>query len=296
MRKLIVLWSLLLIANLLHAAAPKLPPEKELKTLVLDSLSAFNKAVQQKDFSQFHKERLSPQLREQVPLDKFSKSFQVFIDQKHDISDIAKSDPVFDEPPKIDDEGVLILKGHYDIRPNNVTFSLKYISESASWKILGINIEAGPTREPAAEVPPDKNLKKLVLDSLLSFDQAVRTKDFNKFHGEISKTWQQQISPDDLLKTFKSFVDQKAHIAGIADVDPEFTKPPAVDEEGRLIVAGSYPTQPKTVFFQLKYLTESGKWKLIGLNVRLDDSEKAEKKTSDEEDDDGSDDEGWDKD
>ena len=71
---------------------------------VFDSLFAFNKAVQEKSFAQFHEERLSPMFRKQFPLDKFTATFQPFIDKGYDISNIAKFEPVFDIPPAIDSD------------------------------------------------------------------------------------------------------------------------------------------------------------------------------------------------
>ena len=38
----------------------------KLKALVSDTLSAFNKAVQEKNFAKFHEQRLSPQFREEL--------------------------------------------------------------------------------------------------------------------------------------------------------------------------------------------------------------------------------------
>src|SRR4029077_8595775 len=93
MRKLLIL-SLLFAPLVLHGATPKLPPDKELKALAFDSLFAFNKAVQEKSFAKFHEERLSSQFREQYPLEKFTGTFQAFIDKGYDISNIAKSEPV----------------------------------------------------------------------------------------------------------------------------------------------------------------------------------------------------------
>src|SRR5688572_9634988 len=141
MRKLLVL-SLLLLPFVLQAQTSKLPPEKELRALVFDSLFAFNKAVQKKDFAEFHEQRLSPQFRKQFPLAKFTAAFQVFIDKGYDISNIANSEAVIDVPPAIDNEGLLVLKGHYPTRPNKVTFKLTYINESSAWKLLGINVQA----------------------------------------------------------------------------------------------------------------------------------------------------------
>src|SRR6202171_5599296 len=137
MRKLLIL-SLLLLPLVIHGETPKLPSDKELRALVFDSLFAFNKAVQEKSFAQFHEERLSPQFRKQFPLEKFTAAFQVFIDKGYDISNIAKFEPVFDTPPAIDSDGLLVLKGHYPTRPNKVTFKLTYTHEASAWQLPGI--------------------------------------------------------------------------------------------------------------------------------------------------------------
>ncbi len=84
MRKLLLL-PLLLLPILLHGATPSVPSDKELKALVFDSLFAFNQAVQKKDFTQFHEERLSSPFRKQFPLAKFTAAFQVFIDKGYDL-------------------------------------------------------------------------------------------------------------------------------------------------------------------------------------------------------------------
>src|SRR4051794_34914883 len=131
---------LLLFAVTLNAATPALPPEKEAKAFVSDSLLAFTKAAQQKDFTQFHKDRLASVFREQIPLEKFTEAFKPLTEKSNDISGISGFDPVFDVPPAIDDKGVLVLKGHYDTQPSQVVFSLKAINESSTWKLVGIDV------------------------------------------------------------------------------------------------------------------------------------------------------------
>src|SRR5947207_2315977 len=157
MRKLLIL-SFLLLPLVLHGETPKLPKDKELKALVSDTLSAFNKAVQEKNFAKFHEQRLSPQFREEFPLEKFTAAFQVFIDKDYDISNIAQSEPVFDVPPAINSDGFLVLKGHYPTRPNKVTFELIYAYASPAWKLMSINVEATPVIENTGKVPADKEL------------------------------------------------------------------------------------------------------------------------------------------
>gem|GEM_PF-634647 len=294
MRKLLIL-SLLLFPIALQAETPKLPKDKELKALVFDSLFAFNKGVQEKSFAQFHSDRLSPLFQKQFPLDKFTELFQAFIDKGYDISNIAKSEPVFDEPPAINSDGLLVLKGHYSTRPNKVTFKLTYIYESSVWKLFGVNVQVVPV-ENTASVPADKELKKLALDSLLLFNVAIQTRSFDDFHDKIAKLWQKEITPEKLLESFQSFIDKKINIALIVKEEPAFAEPPATNEDGFLVLKGSYPTRPSKVNFELKYTSEDDNWKLVGINVQVkpaadDATKKGKNKKADDDDEDDDDDE-----
>ena len=290
MRKLLIL-SLLLLPLALHGATPQMPPEKELKALVFDSLFAFNKAVQDKSFAKFHQDRLSPQFQKQFPLEKFTAIFQAFIDKGYDISSIAKSEPIFDAPPAMDSDGLLVLKGHYPTKPNKVTFKLTYSYEASAWKIMGINVQAAPSVENTGEVPTDREVKKLALDSLLLFNVAIQTRSFDKFYTKIATLWQKEITPEELLRIFHSFVDQNMNIALIAKEQPDFDAAPTVNADGILVLKGSYPTQPNNVFFELKYVFEDESWKLVGINVQVKPGSDAppkkgkEKKAKDEEED-----------
>jgi len=289
MRKLLLL-SLLFIPLVLHGEIPTLPKNKELKALAFDSLFAFNKAVQEKSFAHFHEERLSSLFRKQFPLEKFTAAFQVFIDKGYDISNIAKSEPVFDIPPAIDSDGLLVLQGHYPTRPNKVTFKLTYVYESSAWKLLGINVQAIPFVENAGKVPTDKELKKLALDSLLLFNVAIQTKSFEDFYGHTAKLWQKEVTPEKLLEIFQSFIDKKINIALIVKAEPAFEGTPAVNEDGFLVIKGSYPTQPSKVFFELKYVYEDESWKLVAINVQVKPTaDKADKKGKEKKSDDDDD-------
>jgi hypothetical protein len=287
MRKLLIL-SLLLLPLVLQGETPKLPKDKELKALVSATLSAFNKAVQEKNFARFHEEWLSPQLQKEFTLVKFTAAFQVFIDKGYDLSNIAQSEPVFDVPPAIDSDGLLVLQGHYPTKPNKVTFKLTYVYESSAWKLMGINVQAIP--ENAGKVPTSRELKKLTLDSLLLFNEAIQTETFEDFYSHIAKLWQKQITSEKLLETFQPFIDQRIDIASIAKQEPAFEGTPAINEDGLLVLNGSYPTQPK-VSFELKYVYEDDGWKLFGINVEVKPSEnkagkKAKEKKEKSEDDD----------
>ena len=289
MRKLLIL-SLLLLRLVLHGETPKLPKDKELKALVLDTLTAFNKAVQEKNFAKFHEERLSSQFSKQVPLEKFTAAFQEFIDKGYDISNIAQSEPAFDVPPAINSDRLLVLKGHYPTRPNKVSFELIYAYESSAWKLMSIDVQATPFVE-NGKTPTNKELKKLALDSLLLFNEAIQTESFEDFYNQTAKIWQNQVTPEKLMEAFQSFIDGKLDLAPIAKLEPAFDGKPAVNEDGVLVIKGSYLTQPNAVFFELKYVSEDDGWKLVAIHLNVKppadkaDKKGKEKKEKSEEDD-----------
>jgi hypothetical protein len=285
MRKTLLI-SLLLISLGLYAEAQKVPPEKELKTMVRDSLLAFNDAVQEKSFAGFYKHELATMFRDQMPIEKFSAAFQPFLEQGYDISEIKKSEPVFDAPAAVDSNGVLAVAGSYPTRPNKVTFKLKYIQDKSAWKLLGINVQVLPFVENTGSVPSDAEAKRLALDSLLAFNKALEAKSFDSFYDQIAKLWQAQTTSAKLKEIFQPFIVQKADIAGIAEVEPVFDSKPAINEDNFLVLKGSYPTQPSKVFFELKYVYEEGNWKLVGVNVNVKTSaDKALKKPESDDDD-----------
>ncbi len=103
--------------------------------------------------------------------------------------------------------------------------------------------------------------------SILAFNEAVQTKDFTAFHGQISKLWQDQITPAKLKAVFQSFIEKGIDVSKISDVDPVFSEPAKIDGDGVLILQGHYPTAPSEVQFRLKYVSEKGDWKLVGIKL-----------------------------
>ncbi len=279
MRAILVL-SLLFFPFALLGETPKLPPEKELKALTLNTLLAFNKAVQEKSFAGFYKDQTSSILREQVSADKFSAAMQEFIEKKFDIAGISKVEAVFEEKPTVDGNGVVTLKGNYPAEPNTVRFRLRYLYEKSAWKLLFIDVGATPV---AVKVPGDKELKALVRASLLEFNKALQEENFDDFYSEISTVWQEQTTAEKLQEAFQTIIDQKINVGAIVQKLPlSFAGQPAVNSDGVLVVKGSYPTKPSKFSFLLKYIHQETDWKLIGFNIDIDKDPDAASKTDDD--------------
>jgi hypothetical protein len=85
--------------------------------------------------------RISRPFRDQFPPDKLRAVFKDLV-EKHAVFDAIVANPVIpDEDAKIDDKGVLRLKGHFDTTPKKVKYQLGFIPSDGQWKLSGITID-----------------------------------------------------------------------------------------------------------------------------------------------------------
>jgi hypothetical protein len=152
-----------------------------------------------------------------------------------------------------------------------IPLTVDLVKEANGWKVIYVSASrAGVTTEQAGKaLPSEEATKRLTLDSLLAFNQAVQTNDFALFHGQISRLWQEQITPEKLAQTFADFVNKQIDISGIKGVDPILTEAPTINSDGLLILEGYYPMRPSRVTFRLKYIYEHPAWKLFGIKVNV---------------------------
>jgi hypothetical protein len=116
-----------------------MPEEKEIKRMTDEALMMFHSAIKQKSFEDFY-EWTSQAWQDQLTLAKLQRAFQPFIDMNIDLSGVQKESPIFDVPPVITTEGLLVLEGHYPTKPNETAFLLKFIYESPRWRIFGMSV------------------------------------------------------------------------------------------------------------------------------------------------------------
>ena len=122
----------------------------------------------------------------------------------------------------------------------------------------------------AAEVPSKKELRTMAEDTFQSFGRALKAKDFTEFYEETAKMWQKQTTAADLKKSFTPLLNDKIDLLGAVEgKDPLLTPPAKINSDGVLLVEGYYPTAPNKIYFTLKYLQEEEEWKLIGINVKI---------------------------
>jgi len=119
-----------------------------------------------------------------------------------------------------------------------------------------------------SKMPTERGLEILVKSSLLSFNDANVTGNYAVFHAKLSKPFRQKFSPEQLKAIFKEFAEKDIDIDIIAAMKPAYDPAPVIDGDGRLIIKGSFPTEPARVVFELDFIPSDAEWKLIGINVK----------------------------
>ena len=120
------------------------------------------------------------------------------------------------------------------------------------------------------KVPSERALEALVKATLLSFNDAAVTGNYAVFHAKLSKPFREQYPPERLERTFRDFSKKHVDFDIVAALKPGYDPAPRVDDNGRLLVKGWFPTEPMRVYFNLEFIPSDGEWKLIAINVKID--------------------------
>jgi hypothetical protein len=121
------------------------------------------------------------------------------------------------------------------------------------------------------KVPSERALEALVKTTLLTFNDANVTGNYEVFHAKLSKPFREQFPVERLARRFQEFNKKHVDFDVIAALKPSYDPAPKVDDEGRLQVKGHFPTEPLRVNFDLAFIPSDGEWKLISINVKIDD-------------------------
>lgn len=120
------------------------------------------------------------------------------------------------------------------------------------------------------KVPAEAEINSLTGETMEQFNSALQSGDFADFHKNISKAWQKQITPEKLEQSFAQFIEKKIDLTPKTGAKPTYSPKPTIDQNGMLVVNGTYPTaQGGNAQFNLTYIKEGGEWKLAGIRVNV---------------------------
>lgn len=123
---------------------------------------------------------------------------------------------------------------------------------------------AAPSR--AQDLPDASVQEALIKESLITFNDAILTGNFEVLHAKTATPFQQKFSTDDLAEMFKGFVAEEISIAPVAGMDFVEDAPGKLDN-GVLTLAGHFETTPLQVTYTLDFVVEENRWRIIGLDV-----------------------------
>lgn len=152
----------------------------------------------------------------------------------------------------------------------NIPMEISLVREHGAWKILSMRKpEAGILSPDGQQPPATAEQSRLVKETTKSFADAVKRKDFTRFHQGIALLWQKQITAPQLAAAFKVFTDQDADLTVLESMEPRI-QTAKFDEQGAFTLEGIYATQPSTVSFRYRFVYQGVDWKLVGVNVKAE--------------------------
>ncbi|MEA3209024.1 MAG: hypothetical protein QOE70_2081 [Chthoniobacter sp.] len=190
------------------------------------------------------------------------------------------------EPPEIKDREAKIRVEVSTRTGERIPFTVTLLNESGAWRIYSMRLrgDAGGRSQNrfslvgkgsafsdslSRPVPEERDLRRLVTDTLLTFDAAIQQRSFTDFYETVSEAWQKQLTLGQLERAFQPFIENNVRLGGVRDAEMALDGPPSINTDGVLVVNGHFPTAPYKTFFSLKYVYELPRWKLFGIDVNL---------------------------
>jgi hypothetical protein len=138
----------------------------------------------------------------------------------------------------------------------------------ARWLVIGTALLMTAGAMAQNKLPTERGMEVLVKSSLLTFNDANVTGNYTVLHAKLSRPFRQQYSPERLKRVFREFAEKDIDLSIIAAMKPTYDPPPEIDDAGKLLVRGYFPTEPARVIFDLDFIPSDGEWKLVGINVK----------------------------
>src|SRR5882757_9519446 len=121
------------------AQALDMPSPSVQEVLVKSILVTLNDAVAADNFTVLHA-KISKPFREQFPPEKLRAVFKDLV-EKHAVFDAVVAQKMIpDEDARIEEQGVLKLKGRFQTAPKQVKYQLGFIESEGAWKLSGVAI------------------------------------------------------------------------------------------------------------------------------------------------------------
>lgn len=107
----------------------------------------------------------------------------------------------------------------------------------------------------------------LIRSALLTLNDANRAGNYTVLRDLAAPDFQARNSAADLAATFASLRARGFDLFAVALIAPRLSSPPALDAKKMLRLAGTFPTRPLQIEFNLLFQNVGGKWRLYDIAV-----------------------------
>ena len=108
-------------------------------------MHVFAVAVNERNMTDF-RDYVAYSWQHEITPERLDEAFGAFYDSGLDLTALDRMRPQFDGPGVLDDDGILLIAGHYPTRPSQVTFEHGYIYEGLSWKLVQFMVDVKPVK------------------------------------------------------------------------------------------------------------------------------------------------------
>jgi hypothetical protein len=123
-----------------ETASPGVPGKPAQVALIRQSIRDFAASVDARNMEHFHG-TLSHLWQKQTTAAELDKIFGNTYDAGLNFAVFDGVEPELEPVAALDDNGVLVLKGHFPTKPQQFHFQQKYIYEGTDWKLVGFSYE-----------------------------------------------------------------------------------------------------------------------------------------------------------
>jgi len=152
-----------------------------------------------------------------------------------------------------------------------VPLKFMFVKENDAWKIYAIQKPTAglQTEQASPSIPTKANQATLVKRSIHDFGLSVNSKTMEHFHSTVSQLWRRQFTTEKFNEVFGKTFDAGWDLIVLDKDEPVIEPVLSLGEHGELVLKGYFPTKPKQVNFEQKYLYEGVDWKLFGFGIDI---------------------------
>jgi len=107
----------------------------------------------------------------------------------------------------------------------------------------------------------------LVRSTLMMLNDANRSGNYTVLRDLAAPAFQHRNSAADLAQIFSDLRSRKFDLFAVSFAAPQFNPEPSLEADGKMHLAGFFPTRPLQIKFDLTFQSVDGQWKLFAIAV-----------------------------